>query len=278
MLPHRPERMTGDLVAGSNAATPSDGTAPTVVRRYHRHTVHVGDQIGSVLDAEVRRRLGRRYGPEIDAWLDELPARLHVLAQRWRLDLGSLVRRGTVSVVLRCRDHAGAPVILKVAPDRQRILNETRALGAWRTCHVPQVIASDARQGALLMEIQPGTALDESGQVPETGALADLLRALHQRAEPLASVPLLEDRIASLFRSGEANYIRRPDLAHLVPRPLYERGRRQAIALAAEERRRLVLHGDLTPTNVLDGGAVRGLVAVDQRRAGATPHSTPSTC
>jgi hypothetical protein len=170
MLLHQPERMTGHLVAGMNAATPSDGEALKVVRRYHRHTVHVGDQIGPVLDAEVRRRLGRRYGSEIDAWLDGLPARLHDLAQRWRLDLGPLVRRGTVSVVLRCRDHAGTPAILKVAPDRHRILNETRALGVWRTCHVPHVIASDARQGALLMEaIQRGTALDESDEVPEPG-------------------------------------------------------------------------------------------------------------
>jgi streptomycin 6-kinase len=129
---------------------------------------------------------------------------------------------------------------------------------------VPHVIASDEAQGALLMEaIQPGTALDESGQVPETSALAALLTALHQHAPPSESVPRVEERIASLYRSGEANYTRRPDLQEVIPRPLYERGRRAAEALAAEASRRVVLHGDLTPANVLDGGTGRELVAID---------------
>jgi streptomycin 6-kinase len=70
-------------------------------------------------------------------------------------------------------------------------------------------------------------------------------------------------RIASLYRSGEANYTRRPDLQDVIPRSLYERGQRAATALAAEASRRVVLHGDLTPANVLDGGVRRGLVAVD---------------
>jgi streptomycin 6-kinase len=220
--------------------------------------------MGPVVDDEVRRRLSRRYGSAVGPWLDALPARLQDLAQRWQLDLGPFVRRGTVSVVLNCRDQAGTPAILKVSPDHQRIATEARALAAWRTRHVPHVIASDARQGALLIEaIQPGTALDESGRLPTTSALAALVHALHQHAPPAASVPPLEERIAALYRSGEANYTRRPDVQDLVPRSRYERGRSAANALAAEAPRRLVLHGDLTPTNVLDGGAGRGLVAVD---------------
>jgi streptomycin 6-kinase len=242
-----------------------DSSQRTNVHREELVTlVPVGDQIGPLVDDEVRHRLSRRYGSGIGSWLDALPARLQELAWRWRLDLGPFVRRGTVSVVLNCRDQAGTPVILKVSPDHQRIVTETRALAAWHTRHVPHVIASDEAQGALLMEaIQPGTALDESGQVPGTSALADLVHALHQHAPPSESVPRVEERIASLYRSGEANYARRPDLQDVIPRPLYERGRRAANTLAAEACRPVVLHGDLTPANVLDGGAGRGLVAVD---------------
>jgi streptomycin 6-kinase len=43
----------------------------------------------------------------------------------------------------------------------------------------------------------------------------------------------------------------------------HERGRRAAGALAAEPSRPVLLHGDLTPANVLDGGPERGLVAID---------------
>lgn len=234
--------------------------------------MQVTDQIGPVVDDEVRHRLSRRYGSEIEPWLDALPARLQNLGERWRLDLGPFVRRGTVSVVLTCRDERGVPVVLKVSPDLERIVSETRALVGWQTSHVPRVIASDDTHGALLMEaIRPGTALDESDQVPEISAVADLVSALHQTAPLSDSVPPVEERIASLYRSGEANYTRRPDLQGVVPRSLYERGRAAADALAAEASRRVVLHGDLTPGNVLDGGVGRGLVAVDPAPCSGDP-------
>jgi streptomycin 6-kinase len=99
--------------------------------------------------------------------------------------------------------------------------------------------------------------------VPDVPTVATLIDALHEKAPARTSIPPLEERIAALYRSGEANYARRPDLADLIPRSLYARGRRAAETLAAETSRRVVLHGDLTPANVLDGGPARGLVAVD---------------
>ena len=220
--------------------------------------------VGPVVDDEVRHRLSRRYGSAIGPWLDGLPILLGELAQRWQLDICSVVRRGTVSLVLNCRDPLGAPLILKVSPDRQRIAAEARALSAWRTRHVPHVVASHAGRGALLMEaIQPGIALDESGRLPATSAVAQLLHALHEHGPPPSSVPPIEDRIASLYRSAEANYTRRPDLLDLIPRSVYERGRRAANTLARQACRRVALHGDLTPANVLHAGSGRGLVAVD---------------
>jgi streptomycin 6-kinase len=43
------------------------------------------------------------------------------------------------------------------------------------------------------------------------------------------------------------------------------RGHELARELAADAGERVLLHGDLHPGNVLDGGAVRGLVAIDPR-------------
>jgi hypothetical protein len=121
----------------------------------------------------VRRRLIRRYGSAIGPWLDALPSLLQDIAERWHLDLGPLVRRGTVSVVVRCRAAGDARVILKVSPDHARITAEARALAEWRTDSVPRLLASDTDRGVLLMEqIEPGTALDESGHVPSAAASA----------------------------------------------------------------------------------------------------------
>ena len=44
---------------------------------------------------------------------------------------------------------------------------------------------------------------------------------------------------------------------------LYEYGRRLATRLAQDASPIVLLHGDLTPSNILDGGAERGLVAID---------------
>lgn len=226
--------------------------------------LRMGIEAVPALDDEVRDRLGRRYGIEIDSWLDGVRPLLSDLAERWQLDQFALVRRGTVSLVVRCRRSGGSPSVLKVSPDVDRINAEAQALLTWQTPHLPEILATDPTHGAVLMEaIEPGTALDESGRVPAMSAVAALLHALHDHAPPAASVRSVAQRITALYVSGQANYDRRPDLHDLIPRSLYDRGFRAAESLASEPSRRVVLHGDLTPANVLDGGTRRGLVAID---------------
>jgi streptomycin 6-kinase len=215
------------------------------------------------LDDELRRRLGRRFGPTIDTWLDELPPVLVELSARWQLDEESLVQRGSFSVVLRCRTAEGRPAVLKVSPDRRRLQEEAAALARWQTPHVPVVLAVDESAGALLIEaMEPGTPLDEAAAYPQLHMLAALITALH--AEPGRELPYrpVGERIAYLYESGEKNYERRPDLAAVISPELYERGRRLAMRLAADTPAGVLLHGDLTPANILDGGE-RGLVAID---------------
>ena len=54
-----------------------------------------------------------------------------------------------------------------------------------------------------------------------------------------------------------------PTQAALVPHELFERGRRLAHRLAEDTYPTVLLHGDFTPVNILDGGQRRGLVAID---------------
>lgn len=216
-----------------------------------------------VVDDVLRRRLGRRYEDGIGAWLDGLPGMLASLGQQWRLTFDSVIQRGNVSVVLRCRTAAGEPAVLKVSPDRARIRDEAVALAGWDTGCVPAVLAVDHEAGALLLEaIEPGTPLDLLPELPRAESLSRLVASLHRRGTPSNQRPLT-DRITALFESGRRNYERRPDLAALVAPALYESGRQLAMRLAIDGGTTVVLHGDLTPANIVDGGAARGLVAID---------------
>ena len=205
-----------------------------------------------------------RFGAAAEPWFDELPDLLRALAERWRIELGPPIPRGTVSVVIRCRAPDGAAAVLKVSPDRARLAHEAAALERWTTAHAPSVLAFDETVGALLIEaIDPGTPLDSSPSYPSLERMADLLRSLHRSGVPDPSYPLAGERAAYLFDSSARLYELRPKLAEVVTPQLYERGRRLAARLARSDLPAVLLHGDLTPTNILDGGEERGLVAID---------------
>ena len=216
------------------------------------------------IDDEVRRRLTARFGDEIDPWFDQLPAVLSVLAERWQVDFDSFIQRGSMSVVIRCRLRSGRPAVLKIGPDRMRMANEGAALERWTTIHTPSVLAIDESAGALLIEaIEPGTPLIDSPTYPETASVAELLTSLYATGIPDPSYPPLAHHVEYLFKSGTRPYERRPDLVDVVAPELYERGRQLATRLVERVSPTALLHGDLTPNNILDGGNERGLVAID---------------
>ena len=169
-----------------------------------------------------------------------------------------------MSVVMHCRMADGRRAVLKVSPDRTRLVNEAAALESWTTAHTPSVLAVDESAGALLLEaIEPGNPLIDSTTYPSVESVAELLVSLHETGVPEPSYPPLAKRIAHLFDSGTKPYERRGELLEVVPLKLYERGRLLATRLVEDVAPTSLLHGDLTPSNILDGGSERGLVAID---------------
>jgi streptomycin 6-kinase len=216
------------------------------------------------IDPGARQRLTARFGGEVEAWFDQLPGVLTSLAERWKFELGSPIPRGSVSVVFRCRMADGRRAVLKASPDRSRLAMEAAALDAWHTVHTPEVIAFDEQLGALLLEaIEPGTPLLDSSTYPATESVAELLSSLHGSGLADSSYPKVDQRVTYLFQSSAKLYEQHPELTALVSPELYERGRALATRLAQHDLPLVLLHGDLTPSNILDGGGERGLVAID---------------
>jgi len=216
------------------------------------------------IDDGVRRRLTARFGAGIAPWFEELPSVVDTLQERWGIELGPAIPRGSVSVVNRCRTRDGRPAVLKVSPDRARLADEAAALRRWTTPHTPAVLALDERLGALLIEaIEPGTPLVVSCAYPSIDSVAKLLTSLHCDGVPDPAYPSVGQRAAYLFDASARLYADHPELADLIPPERYERGRRLAARLAGDPVPAVLLHGDLTPSNILDGGAGRGLVAID---------------
>jgi streptomycin 6-kinase len=85
------------------------------------------------IDDGVRRRLTARFGEDVGRWFDALPGVLSALAERWQIEFGSLIPRGSTSVVIRCYASGARPAVLKVSPDQARLANEAAALDRWTT-------------------------------------------------------------------------------------------------------------------------------------------------
>ncbi len=217
-----------------------------------------------IIDAGARQRLTARFGSGVEVWFDELPGLLTALGERWRVELGSPIPRGSVSVVFHCRMADGRRAVLKASPDRARLAFEAAALGVWDTGHTPAVIALDEHVAALLIEaIEPGTPLSVSSAYPAAESVAELLSSLHLSGVSHGSYPTVAHRVDYLFDASAKLYQRHPELVALIPPDLYQRGHERATRLAQHNSPTVLLHGDLTPSNILDGGAERGLVAID---------------
>ena len=105
--------------------------------------------------------------------------------------------------------------------------------------------------------------LRDASEYPSIENVAQLVSSLHTHGSSAAAFPPLPRRIAYLFDSWARQRQLHPELVELIPEDLFERGRGFAARLAAQPSPTVLLHGDLTPVNVLDGGDRRGLVAID---------------
>jgi streptomycin 6-kinase len=206
----------------------------------------------------------------VEPWWERLPGAIADLAARWDLVIGGAVGRGNTSLVVRCRRADGRPAVLKLTPDPELGGEEASALRRWEPSgRVPLVWGYDPALGALLLEAIPSeTSIAERRTAVALDRVANLIDELHRSGTPVVAdgwAPLAA-RVEFIFDHWVERHGRRGEVAtRAVPVDRLRRGHELARALAADASEPVLLHGDLHPGNVLDGGAMRGLVAIDPR-------------
>ncbi|EME52571.1 aminoglycoside phosphotransferase family protein [Amycolatopsis decaplanina] len=217
-----------------------------------------------LMDDQARARLIKRFGEDVTTWCGELPALVARLARQWGLTVVD-AKPGNSGRTLICVGDDGTKKVLKLTPDRTIAESEAAALRAWNGCsRVVQVLDSELADGAILLEgIDPGTQLLEAGANVPWAEVGDLLTQIHAVTPP-PGFSTLEDRVVFMYRLAERG-LRGSVAEATLSLETLDRARLRALTLAAGGTGNAIVHGDLHPGNVLDGGPGRGAVAIDPR-------------
>ncbi|CCH34795.1 aminoglycoside phosphotransferase family protein [Saccharothrix espanaensis] len=197
-------------------------------------------------------------------WCVGVPARAESLAARWGLVLGEPYDDGASSVAVRCTTADGAPAVLKLTPDEGFLDSQVEMLRSLAPSgRVVGVLAAET--GAVLLEaVVPGVQA-----APAPAEWAGLMTALHSVPPPVGLERTLGGRMEEAFaRIGRR--LAEPVIAAHVDREVWDLAVRRCRHLLDTASTEVLLHGDLHPGNVLDGGA-RGLVAIDPKTCVGDP-------
>ncbi|MEU9321084.1 aminoglycoside phosphotransferase family protein [Streptomyces sp. NPDC048295] len=225
-----------------------------------------------LVDVEsVTTRLVRRFGPQVAQWCADTPYLIARLTSRWNLSLGESLPDGASSITLRCQWPDGTPAVLKLSPDRALLAEQAGMLGWFAASgRVPSVLAVDEDAGAMVLEaVVPGTPAEDMPAASLSGQWSALLAALHGVAPP-PRPRVLRGRCEEAFaRVGRR--LSEPAISARIDVTTWSRAIQRCERLLDTQATTVLLHGDLHLGNVLDGGAGRGLMAIDPKACVGDP-------
>lgn len=193
------------------------------------------------------RREAALLGPAAQRWLEAVPRQLAQLVADWQLTLEpQFDHAGSTSVVVPVVTADGTPAVLKLSLPHADALGEAPALRRWDGRHAVRLLQVNDDGLVLLLErCVPGHDLWTFPVDEQISVIAGLLPGLW--VEPAgAPVRRLEDTAADWARRMRAD-----STAFDAPAEAVADAAGWAEQLAATTERRVLLHGDLNPGNVL---------------------------
>jgi streptomycin 6-kinase len=255
---------------GSNRIADPRYLTPVALPGAARHDKRMLDP-DFVLDEAGREKLIGRFGTGVEAWCAVLPELVQQYCLRWHLELDRALSGNSSRVFIgwQCGSRG---VVLKLTPDWAIANEEAVGLRAWAaTPHAVDLLDADLEAGALLLEnIEPGTKVCEEPQLPPVSEVAGLLAGLRETATyDGGQLSTLAQGIESMF-SRIGVLLSNPRVSSLISPQVLDDGYQRARELASNGPMGL-LHGDLHLANILRGGGLRRLVAIDPRPSVGDP-------
>jgi streptomycin 6-kinase len=113
-------------------------------------------------------------------WLENLPALLEELTDRWSLRVGPpFAHSGTCSWVAPAVRNDGIPAVLKLAMPHMEGEHEIEGLRFWNGNPTVTLIEADDQSGAMLLErCQPGTSLRSEPEASQDEIIAGMVKQI----------------------------------------------------------------------------------------------------
>jgi streptomycin 6-kinase len=189
------------------------------------------------------------------SWLAGLPSLVAQVRDTYGLRLSPPLRSGSCSWVAPAELPDGRPIIVKIGWPHREMYGEPAALRLWGGRGAVRLLAHDPQRHALLLErCEPGDQLATSaGPAEETlRAGCAVLRQLWELPPPVAGA--FEDLAAVTAEWAELVDERMARIKPGYDAGLIAEGTRLLRGLPSLAARRVLLHGDFNPGNVLSCG------------------------
>ncbi|MGI8869816.1 MAG: aminoglycoside phosphotransferase family protein [Mycobacteriales bacterium] len=207
-----------------------------------------------------RLRRARANSAEGMAWLDRLPDLIARTCARWELAVsGPPYTGGVCGWVAQVRRADGSPAVLKVTWPHPEAAGEAAALRWWDGAGAVRLVAEDAADWVMLLEpCLPGTPLREAGLPDERGLdlAAELLNGLWAKGIPEGEGDVFGSMQSACREWADVAAARVEELGDRlvelgIDRGILGLGIELLRSLPGSAERRVVVHGDFNPGNLL---------------------------
>lgn len=193
-------------------------------------------------------KVTRAFGAPGEEWLAELPHILHTCIEKWQLTDCTVAENLSINLVCFARSPQYGEVVLKIGTPNPEIYTEMTALSLYNGRHTCRCHAQDHDLRAMLLErVIPGENLTS---VPDLRAQLEIAANLI----PQIPIPLTEDHGLPTYNQWLQKAFtraRQEGRVGVLMFSLIDAAEELFQELEAEERPKVLLHGDLHHWNIL---------------------------